>query len=438
MRNPDPASGPFGACARPGPHSPRPRRHGSRLSLILFVGVLGWGSAQAEAPRFSLDELIERARAESPAMAAVRAEALAARAGMLTARAYPNPELQVGGSSSGARMSGAPAGSGSSISITQRIESPSLREARGRGSEASAQAASHMVRATEQALVASVKVRYFDLLRARELVAAARQDLGLAELIRDRVAVRVSAGEAPRFDMIRAETEAARTRTALAQREGELAAARARLREMVAPSLPDSFEVAGDFQASLPPADPALLDGDVVASHPELRLAEAERERARWQVQTERASLMPGVDLFLARERTPDLDTTRAGIGIRIPLLDRRAGPIEEARQRQLRADAIAEQREFELRQRLESAWHRYETARSAVTSLENGVLEKAEAALGVAEAAYRFGERGILEYLDAQRQFRQLRIELIGSRFEAFAAQAELEQLASTFFRGN
>lgn len=438
MQIPDSASGPVGACARPARRSSRPRRSIFLLSTVLLAGLLGWGGAQAEAPRFTLDQLVERARSESPAIAAVRAEALAARAGIASARAYPNPELQVGGSNSGARLTGAPAGGGGSIAITQRLESSTLRDARGRGSAAAAQAADFAVRATEQALVAGVKVRFFDLLRARELLAAARQELGLAELIRDRVAVRVSTGEAPRFDLIRAETEAARARTSLSQREGELAAARARLRELVAPSLPEAFDVAGDFQAVLSPADPGLLAGDVVVSHPELRLAEAERERARWQLQLERASLMPGVDLFLARERTPDLDTTRAGIGVRIPLFDRRAGPIEEARQRQLRADALAEQRRFELQQRLQAAWHRYETARSTVAALENGVLEKAEAALGVAESAYRFGERGILEYLDAQRQFRQLRTELIASRFEAFAAQAELEQLASSFFRGD
>lgn len=64
-------------------------------------------------------------------------------------------------------------------------------------------------------------------------------------------------------------------------------------------------------------------------------------------------------------------------------------------------------------------------------------MLKQAQAVVGVAEAAYRFGERGILEYLDAQRQYRQLRNQLIGSRFEAFAAQAELERLSSTIPTG-
>ncbi len=388
-------------------------------------------------PSFTLTRLLELARAGNPGLAAARAEALATRAGIASARAYPNPELQVGASSSGARLAGAPAGTGGSVGLSQRIESPGLREARSRGAAASAEGARFALQSAEQSLVAAIKTRFFDVLRVQELVLAAREDVALTEQIQARIAVRVSAGEAPRFDLIRAETEAALARTALAQREAELSAVRAQLRELVAPSMPEAFAVDGDFHGSLEPAARRLVGAESVAAHPEIRLAQAERERARWQLQFERASLMPGVDLFVARERTPDLDTTRAGIGVRIPLLDRRAGPIEEAQQRLLRADAVAEQRGFELSQRLEAAWHRYESARATVATLENGVLKQAQAVVGVAEAAYRFGERGILEYLDAQRQYRQLRNQLIGSRFEAFAAQAELERLSSTIPTG-
>jgi cobalt-zinc-cadmium efflux system outer membrane protein len=47
-----------------------------------------------------------------------------------------------------------------------------------------------------------------------------------------------------------------------------------------------------------------------------------------------------------------------------------------------------------------------------------------------VAEAAYRFGERGILDYLDAQRTLRSIRNELNATRFELQAARIELERL--------
>ncbi|NBW48459.1 MAG: TolC family protein, partial [Betaproteobacteria bacterium] len=44
--------------------------------------------------------------------------------------------------------------------------------------------------------------------------------------------------------------------------------------------------------------------------------------------------------------------------------------------------------------------------------------------------AAWRFGERGILDVLDAQRVLRSLRADLIQARYEAQAALIELERL--------
>ena len=55
-----------------------------------------------------------------------------------------------------------------------------------------------------------------------------------------------------------------------------------------------------------------------------------------------------------------------------------------------------------------------------------------------IAEAAYRFGERGILEYLDARRQFRLVRADLIAARYELYASKTELERLAASDIKEN
>ena len=47
-----------------------------------------------------------------------------------------------------------------------------------------------------------------------------------------------------------------------------------------------------------------------------------------------------------------------------------------------------------------------------------------------MAEAAYRFGERGFLEVLDAQRVYRAARSELIAARYELATAWVEIERL--------
>jgi cobalt-zinc-cadmium efflux system outer membrane protein len=62
--------------------------------------------------------------------------------------------------------------------------------------------------------------------------------------------------------------------------------------------------------------------------------------------------------------------------------------------------------------------------------AFDSGILREARDSLRVAEAAYRFGERGILDYLDAQRTLRSIRNELNATRFELQAARIELERL--------
>jgi len=56
--------------------------------------------------------------------------------------------------------------------------------------------------------------------------------------------------------------------------------------------------------------------------------------------------------------------------------------------------------------------------------------LREATAAVQAAEAAYRFGERGIVEVLDAQRVLRSVRQDYLNAQFDLQAALIELERL--------
>jgi cobalt-zinc-cadmium efflux system outer membrane protein len=114
---------------------------------------------------------------------------------------------------------------------------------------------------------------------------------------------------------------------------------------------------------------------------------------------------------------------------VSVPIWDRRQGPVAEAGALPRRA-AASGPAELALLQSLETAYRQYEIARTQVNALENGILREAEAAMKVAEAAYRFGERGILDYLDAQRVFRAARNELIAARYELQLAVIEIERL--------
>ena len=55
-----------------------------------------------------------------------------------------------------------------------------------------------------------------------------------------------------------------------------------------------------------------------------------------------------------------------------------------------------------------------------------------------MAEAAYRLGERGILDYLDAQRVFRSVSIDYLNARFDRQTALIDLERLRATELKDN
>lgn len=92
------------------------------------------------------------------------------------------------------------------------------------------------------------------------------------------------------------------------------------------------------------------------------------------------------------------------------------------------------EGRRAELRQQVRLAWQSLEIATLRVQALSEGVVKDAEAALRVAQAAYQFGERGILDVLDAQRVLRSARADLLLARFQVQAASIELDTLAGRF----
>jgi cobalt-zinc-cadmium efflux system outer membrane protein len=85
---------------------------------------------------------------------------------------------------------------------------------------------------------------------------------------------------------------------------------------------------------------------------------------------------------------------------------------------------------ELTLTRDVESAYQRYLIAQQQVSSFETGLLTQAESVLKVVEAAYRYGERGILEYLDAQRTYRLVKKDYLTSRHDYVVAILEIEQL--------
>ena len=387
--------------------------------------------SQSEA-LYNLSQLVELALAQNPSMAASRAQVQGAEAGVTTAGARPNPELEVMTGSNRARLPGTVPGDSHSVSLTQRLDLPPVRNARINAATAQLNAEQAQLRAAERELVRNVKLRYYELVRRHAELDAAESDLVTSAQIHERVSVRVKSGEAPRYDIIKADAELLSAQKQVQAARLRLSQAQAQLRQAVGAHLPAQFEVLPptDSVPDLPPL--VQLQRQALQSNPELERDRALAKRARSQLALERSARLPTLALRAGIDQDPEVRSQRLGVVVSIPIWDRRAGPIGEASAQLARAQAEQELRQLNLQQSLEAAYHQVDISRNQVTALESGIVRQAEAALRIAEAAYRFGERGILDYLDAQRVYRNARNELIAARYELRAALIEIEKLHS------
>ena len=431
-----------------------------RLSLSVCLSLAGTGAlAQGSAvpPSVSLDaakpaarvlspaplpdeqvlsiaDLVALAQQHNPVLRASIQSREAARAGVRSAQALPNPALDIGQGRARARLPGTPVGGVSSWSVSQLIESPGLRQARIEGARSGLEGRQQQVAASANELVAQVRLRAYDLLLQIEAADAAADALALLEQIRDRVSTRVKSGEAPRYEIIKADAEVVNARQRVEAARLGVEQARLAVAQLSAGKLPARWRLATSLDEARQLPDMAQLQREAEARNPELATLQAEVQRLQARLRETQASRFPGVELRYSQFREADQQQGLFGLGVRLPLLDQRRGAIDEAAAELARAQTQLDGRRQELALQIESAAAALKVAQLRVDALGRGALPDAEAVLRVAQAAYRFGERGILDVLDAQRLLRSVRSELIDARFRLQAAAVELEFLAGRY----
>ena len=144
--------------------------------------------------------------------------------------------------------------------------------------------------------------------------------------------------------------------------------------------------------------------------------------------------MLPSMDIILSNYQDAQYTENRAGMRVTVPLFYRRRGEINTAVADSARVRQTLEYRRYEIGQLLEGAWQALQIARRRVEMFEGGIIKEAENALRVAQAAYRFGERGLIDVLDTQRVLRGILMDSLQARFDLQAAAAEIDRLRAHY----
>ncbi len=409
------------------------------LRVLPAFFVLALGVTSAQTPEIlTLDQALSLAEQYNPQLAVSGAQVQAARAGIVTARTRVNPDVNYLGGSQNVRFPTALGGMLQHWGYSQMIELPKIRRTRIELAQLGQETTEHALEETRLLLRGAVKQAFYQVLRRRGEVSLAQETVRLAQDLRQRVGVQVEVGEAGRLELTRTEAEVAIAQTFLRSAQLREVTALAEIRALVSAPLPETIVPMGalDPAVTLPPLEDVRQL--MYTRHPSLARAGSEVRRSQARLRTEMALRTPQPYWIAEYEQMPDLRFFRTGISVSLPFFNRRQGPIGEAAAYISAATSSVSALQLDLRALLERAYGGYQVSNQQVVSIEAGVLIQAQAALDAAEAAFRFGERGIIEVLDAQRVLRSVRQDYLNAQYDRQAALIDLERLRAIDLGGN
>ena len=397
------------------------------LALVFLTCSFGLGHAAT----FTLPELESLMLQHSQAIQAAAAEAQVARSAVDTARAIPNPVVEVL-SGTRKRINGQidPDNKVKTVSVTQDLDMPWHRFPRVDAAQAGLEAALAQQRAHTAEMLSKLRLRFFELVRRQSEARAAQEDKTLMENIRSRIALRVETGEAARYELVKADAETLNAQKLAQSAQSRVRQSRAGLRALVGPQLAEDFEIPSTGHELPPPPPLADIRQATMAHNPEVVRARALRQQLDRKLSEEKALRLPKLALRAEQDQDPEFQSKRLGLALEMPLWNWRGGPVGEAAARLSQAQNMVAYQEFALEQSLDAAYQQYDIASAQMVALESGIVRQAANALKIVEIAYKAGEKGFLEVLDAQRVYRAARNELIAARYEVASAWAEIERL--------
>ncbi|HET7462761.1 MAG TPA: TolC family protein [Longimicrobium sp.] len=376
----------------------------ARLSIVL-IGVALVPAVGAAQQRVTLEQARAAALANGTRISIAAADEAAARADLLTARAFPNPTVAADYSKSPPQYH---------LTADQPLEFPWLRGARIRAARAGALGARYRLEIERAAVRFAVDSAYVQAAAARELyLLSARTEREGDELVRIARA-RQQAGDASELDVeLALVAQGGLQGAALAD---SLAAIAALLDLQALMGIPSTHPtiVLADSLASLPALAPAAAaTADATAIPLRAAAAEADVQARTASIAVERANRWAAPSITGGVEWHDPTGGEKGylptfGLSVPLPLWDRNRGPIAAAQAglQRARAELLAAQREGA------AALAAAERARAAAAaSVERGraLLAHAERVVALSTQGYREGAFPITTVIDARRAARDV-----------------------------
>lgn len=396
--------------------------------LVLLLWALGSGTAQADVVMLSLDEVMTLFYQRNLDLIAAQYNIDQSRADQLIASAIPNPTISIevlelskkanmGASAEGCNHDpNVSCGYAQYYSFSQLIEVAGKRGLRIESSGFATQAAESDFRDAIRIFSNMVRVAYYDLLQAQKNRWLAQEIASHYDEIAKANQLRLKHGDISESDFLRVRMEALRSQSDLDSAKKAVKQAQAGLAMILRwPAKSLQFEARDqwpEFKNIGQNSDEEELIGTAIQQRPDLLANKQRAEQANKQLDLARRLIYPDVTLNAGYARDPSnnsLNSFFVGVNVPVPLFYQYQGETGKSAVNLNQAQLAVEQTEMAIRNDVINASATWDSTDKIVQRFEAGLLDDAKTVRDSSESAFRKGATGVIEFIEAQRSYKNI-----------------------------
>jgi cobalt-zinc-cadmium efflux system outer membrane protein len=381
------------------------------VCCLALLGAAGGVRAQERLPTLTLEQAVRLASETNPNVRAKEFELKAVGANEITAGLRPNPTMSFLAEQFGLRDSGPQY----TVNIGQPIELGGKRQRRIDSATAQTKVTTHELADLRRQIDFQVKKTFTDILVAKDALALAEQNLSTLDDLEKIQRIRAEKGDLSGLELLRIQVQRFTFERDAADARQALTAAKIGLRSLVgADKVTDDFDVTGSLEVKPPVYTQTELYRRALDARPDIRAAEAARNKAKADINLAKANAWWDITPQIEYQRIGPDNTIGFGVGLPLRVFDRNQGEIVRTQADARRVDAVRDAVVVRALSEVDTALAAVQTERGKVDALRDTYLPKAKQARDTVEFAYRRGGVSLLDYLDAQRTYRETSLQYV------------------------
>jgi outer membrane protein, heavy metal efflux system len=392
--------------------------------------------ARADRPasmQITLEQAIDLALANSPAIKAARTQIQQNQAQEITANLRPNPTLS-------ADSQFVPVFSGDfstdtlnnlqqfDIGVGYLFERGRKRQNRLQAARDTTAVTIATVADTERTLIFNVSQQFINVLLANSTLQFALEDLNSFQETVNISDERYRAGDISEGDNLKIKLQLLQFQTDVSSARVAKVQALGSLRQLVGyASLPHDYDCAGDLDYKPLAASLPDLEAKALAERPDLKAAKKGITAANSQVSLAKANGKVDITASGSFSHVSGASSTSVFFSMPLPIFDRNQGEIARTRFALTQAELTARAAEDTVLTDVTNAYESATSNQDVVKLYVSGYLKQAQDSRDISQYAYKGGAATLLDFLDAERSYRSTQL---AYRQALAAYMLSLEQL--------